>query len=141
MRTMSAGRRANTSRSCTVTRPCQSANALSMGLGGAGARRPKIPVDRGASSTAQRSMSASEARLEQPHRAAVPLAPLLQLFELLLDELLHLARLELGHHRALQLLEQLRIPDDEPAVEQRRTRRVVLARERQRLRQRARRES
>ncbi len=53
---MSAGLRAKTSLSLTVTRPFQILKAASMGCG-LGTRRGL-----GASSTAQRSMSASEAR-------------------------------------------------------------------------------
>ena len=76
-------------------------------------------------------------RLEEPHRSAVQLAPDLQLLELLVDELLDLARLQLGDHRALEVLEQARVAADQAAVEQRRARGVVFARQRERLPQRA----
>src|SRR5260370_39792 len=125
---MSAGLRAKTSLSLTVTRPFQilQAAATACGLGtrprlGAGAR------DRGGGlKTAHPAFAVLGVRLEQPYRAAVALAALVVLVELVADELVDLARLQLGDGGALERLEELRVARNEPPVEERGADGVVL---------------
>ena len=78
---------------------------------------------------AQSALALLDVRLEQPDRSAVPGPPSAQLLELLLDELLDLAGVELGDDGALQLLEEGRVPRQQPAVEKRRARGVIVARQ------------
>jgi len=87
---------------------------------------------------AQSAFALLQVRLEQPDRAAVAPPPLAELLQLVGDELLHLARLELRQRGSLQRLEELRVAGDQARVEQRRANGVVLARRLQAAFQRAR---
>ncbi len=75
---------------------------------------------------AQPALAVLEVRLEQPYRAAVALAALVVLVEFVADELVDLARLQLGDGGALERLEELRVARDEPPVEERGADGVVL---------------
>ena len=88
---------------------------------------------------AQAALPLLQVRFEQPDRSAVAAAPLVELLQLVADELLHAALLELGDGGALEAFEELRVAGDQPAVEQRGPDGVVLARELDALLQRARR--
>src|SRR5205807_1692033 len=67
-----------------------------------------------------------DVRLEQPDRAAVALAALVVLVELVGDELLDAPLLELGDDGALEALEELGVAGDEPTVQERGADGVVL---------------
>ena len=88
---------------------------------------------------AESALALFDVRLEQPDRPAVALAPLVVLLELVGDELLDPARLQLGDDGPLESLEELRVAGDEPAVEERGADGVVLARQLDALFERARR--
>src|SRR6185295_6757126 len=87
---------------------------------------------------AQPALALLQVWLEQPDRSAVATAALVELLQLVADELLDAALLQLGDRGALEALEQLRVTAEEPSVEERGADGVVLAGELDALVQRAR---
>src|SRR5207237_8758519 len=77
----------------------------------AGARDPERGLE-----IAQSTLALLDVRLEQPDRSSVAGAPAAPLLELLLDELLDLARVELGDDGPLQSLEKARPACHQPAI-------------------------
>src|SRR3954471_15407446 len=67
--------------------------------------------------------------LQQPDRAAVTAPALVELLQLVVDELLHPALLELGDGGALEAFEELRVTFHQPSVEEGGADGVVLPRE------------